>query len=504
MNFLKNKNYMKYLLYVIIFIYSPYCLSYPNIDSYFDRIKKLPHELDAFISKMPKGGDLHIHVAGATYAENLMQYGIKDYCIDSKYTATILKACPEKNSLNYIVNHPDLFRSLIDAWSMKNFNFIKNSGRDHFFSTFDKFAAISDTHTGQLLAEIVARASKQHEKYLEIMITPDHGESSSLGKKTVWSLDLTKLKSSLLNLGLKKYVNKISLVLTHDENQMENLLNCDSSHPSDACRVKVQYIYTIFREQQPAEIFAQLVAGFEVASKDSRFVGIDIEEPEDGKISLRDYDLHMKMIGYLHRQYPNVKISLHAGELPISLVLKKRIKNHIRNAIELAYANRIGHGTDVLYENNYPQLLKYMSQKNIAVEINLTSNADILNMKDDKHPLPLYIQNNVPTIICTDDEGVLRTNLNKEYARAISTYNLSYKTIKNIDRNSITYSFLPGKSLWVDNNYQSINTACRNDNIGEKYTSNLCKTFLFNSPKAAMQWKLEKDFFMFEKSLNES
>ena len=58
----------------------------------------------------------------------------------------------------------------------------------------------------------------------------------------------------------------------------------------------VRYIYEALREQPPAQVFAQLLAGFELASKDPRFVGINLVQPEDGYISMRDYHLQMKMI----------------------------------------------------------------------------------------------------------------------------------------------------------------------------------------------------------------
>jgi adenosine deaminase len=38
-------------------------------------------------------------------------------------------------------------------------------------------------------------------------------------------------------------------------------------------------------------------------------------QPEDGVISLRDYDRQMKMLSYFHSIYPKVNIALHAGEL---------------------------------------------------------------------------------------------------------------------------------------------------------------------------------------------
>ena len=71
-------------------------------------------------------------------------------------------------------------------------------------------------------------------------------------------------------------------------------------------------------------VFAQLLAGFEAVSHDNRVVGLNLVQAEDGPISMRDYTLHMKMIAYLHKLYPKVPYSLHAGELTSRHSLARR------------------------------------------------------------------------------------------------------------------------------------------------------------------------------------
>ena len=88
---------------------------------------------------------------------------------------------------------------------------------------------------------------------------------------------------------------------------------------------------------------------------------------------MRDYTLQMKMLDYLHSVYPKVHISLHAGELAPGLVPPEGLRFHIRQAVELGHAERIGHGVDVMYEDDAPGLLKEMAQKHVMVEINLSS-----------------------------------------------------------------------------------------------------------------------------------
>ena len=47
----------------------------------------------------------------------------------------------------------------------------------------------------------------------------------------------------------------------------------------------------------------------------------------------REFDLHMKMLDYLHGLYPKIHISLHAGELAMGLVPPEGLRFHIRESV---------------------------------------------------------------------------------------------------------------------------------------------------------------------------
>ncbi len=207
--------------------------------------------------------------------------------------------------------------------------------------------------------------------------------------------------------------------------------------------MKIRYLFQVLRGFPPEQVFAQTLAGFELASADPRVVGINFVMAEDWYMPMHEYHRQMEMLDYLHSVYPKVHISLHAGELAPGLVPPDGLKFHIREAVELGHAERIGHGVDVMYEQNPQQLMAEMAAKGIAVEINLTSNDVILGVKGREHPLPLYRSAGVPIVLCTDDEGVSRIDLTHEYARAVSEFNLTYLEVKNIARTSLEHSFLP-------------------------------------------------------------
>jgi adenosine deaminase len=83
-----------------------------------------------------------------------------------------------------------------------------------------------------------------------------------------------------------------------------------------------------------------------------------------------------------------------------------------------------------------------MRKKPVVVEINLTSNDVILGVRGKDHPLPAYRAAGVPLVLSTDDAGVSRIDLTHEYVRAARDYRLGYRDLKELARNSLTYSFL--------------------------------------------------------------
>jgi adenosine deaminase len=170
-------------------------------------------------------------------------------------------------------------------------------------------------------------------------------------------------------------------------------------------------------------------------------VSVNPVQPEDWFVPLRDYDLHMRIFSFLKKQYPKVRITMHAGELSFGLVPPRRLHDHIRDAIEKGGAERIGHGVDIMQEDEPFELLKTLRERKIMVEINLTSNDVILGVSGMRHPLPIYMKWGVPVALSTDDEGVARSDITHEYLRATQDYKLSYAELKKLSRTGIEYGF---------------------------------------------------------------
>jgi adenosine deaminase len=194
-----------------------------------------------------------------------------------------------------------------------------------------------------------------------------------------------------------------------------------------------------------------------------------------------------------------VNISLHAGELAPGLVPPEGLRFHIRQAVELGHAERIGHGVDVMYEADASKLLKEMAERHVMVEVNLSSNEAILGVQGDEHPFPLYLKAHVPVALSTDADGVSRIDLTQEYVRAANEYHLTYQDLKTLARTGMEHNFLPGESLWATPEVFIMSTvACRDEVIGGDKPSGRCKSFLGANEKAASQWELERRFREFE------
>ena len=122
--------------------------------------------------------------------------------------------------------------------------------------------------------------------------------------------------------------------------------------------------------------------------------------------------------------------------------------------------------------------LHEMAERNVLVEICLTSNDSILGVSGDEHPLPVYIKYGVPVALSTDDEGVSRSDMTHEYLRAVEGYHLSYSELKQMARQGFEHSFLPGESLWSQTKVVfRVAKTCEGEPLGTEKPGAACEQF---------------------------
>ena len=471
----------------------------------FDAIRHSPPLLDAFLRAMPKGADLHNHLAGAIYAEDLLDWAAHDGdCIERATYAAVAPPCDAAQGrppAAAAFGDDALYRQIIDAWSMRDF-VPRNgeSGHDHFFDTFGKFHQVTQTHRGDMLARALHQAARDNAIYVELMDTLADAEVRALAARTPWNGDFAHAHAALQP-GMAGVVARARGELDNSSRRMRRDLRCGSAQADPGCGVEVRFLYQVLRGFPAPRVFAQMLAGFELAAVDARVVGINLVMPEDGHLSMRDFREQMAMLDYLHAQFPRVHISLHAGELSPTLVPPDGLRFHIRDSIEHGHAQRIGHGVDVMHEDDPRSLLREMASKHVLVEICPTSNRSILGIGGADHPLPVYLAAHVPLAIATDDEGVSRSDLTREFAIAAASWHLSYATLKTMARNSLEYAFLGGASVWNSPDGFVPVSACAHDVPGAAPPAPACAAFLAGSEKARLQWRLEAQLRDFEASI---
>jgi adenosine deaminase len=310
---------------------------------------------------------------------------------------------------------------------------------------------------------------------------------------------LNKLREELFAKGLRDDVPAAQRSYDQAEAARRQREHCGEPDEVPACKLQTRYIYQVYRNNPKELVFAQALLGCEIVSSDPRVVAINFVQAEDDYTSMSDYALQMRMVGFLHEIYPQVHITLHAGELAPGMVPPNGLCCHIRLAVEQAHAERIGHGVDIMYEDRPEELLKEMAAKHVLVEVNLTSNDFILRISGKDHPFLIYRQYGVPVALSTDDEGVSRIDLTHEFVRAVETYDLHYGDLKQMVRNSLEHSFLPGASLWQDRDiFTRVVSDCQSDAPPADSPSTSCVGFLNSSEKAQQQWELERRFHVFE------
>ena len=472
---------------------------------FFESIRKSPPQQLAFLLNMPKGGDLHNHLSGSVYAERYIEWAAeKGLCVNQGTLALSEPPCnvaSNQVAASTALTSGLLYRQMIDAWSMRFWTYSGQNGHDHFFDAFGKFGAATYGQTGRMLADAASRAARGQVSYLELMLTPDGVTSSQLGQKVGWDGSFESTLNKLKTAGIADAADAGVKALQTAQIDKDKILKCGTPQADAGCTVTIRFISQVSRGSALGAVFAQMVTGFTLANDpNSGVVALNLVQAEDGLTAMQNFSLQMEMLNYLRPMYPKAHITLHAGELAPGGVPPEDMTFHIRESVLTGHAERIGHGVDIMHEDDPYGLLNEMAHRNVMVEICLSSNDVILGIRKEHHPLATYLQYGVPVALATDDEGVARSEISREFLRAADEQGLGYLQLKTMARNSLQYAFLPGGSLWGDARKFAAVSQCTRDVQGKKLITDGCREYLAVSEKARLQWKLEEDFRVFESS----
>ncbi len=386
------------------------------------------HELLAFLTAMPKGGDLHNHITGAVHAEWFWDLALAAPADGYRYyTKTTIENCrygtDEYGPEAYLL----LFRTIpehdwqqLDACERGEYQPVASlsgemrrrwlealrldkphEGRAEFFEAL--WPRIGGMLTNpHLLAELLVRNMQafgaEGVLYLEVQI-PVHRSRAPDG---------TPIEPEAVA-----------------DIYRERLAQPDAR----ATGVTVRFQLAVLRFTPGAE--AALATVYRFVARHPEFVGVNLvgREDNDKGHPLRFLDTFRE----LRREVGDVHLSIHAGEVD-------EPNAHVRDTLLLG-ADRIGHGLNLISD---PDTLLLMRHGPYLVEINLISNLLLGYVADyDTHPFPEYLRIGVPVALSTDDRGMWDSTLTDEFFVAVKEFDLTWQEIRTLSRNSLAYAFLP-------------------------------------------------------------
>ncbi|MBI1198015.1 MAG: adenosine deaminase [Phenylobacterium sp.] len=455
-------------------------------------------ELSAFLHAFPKGGELHNHLGGGTPAETLIDWAVEDgLCVDMTELA-IRFACSGEGvkPASQVVADEASRSALIDSLTVRHPGFRDRSGHDQFFSAFGR-RGTSPKRGGDALADTMDTLARQNTFYAELMVTPQAVASRSLGARAGWKGDPAATRDALSAAGLEKLVPAVVADTDAMEARAREMMQCGTPQAHPGCQVTVRYLFQAIRQGPPEQTMAQLQLGVATVLADRRWVGLQLVAPEDGYDATRYYGLHMRIVDLLTDHGRKVPVALHAGEVTLKLVTPESASHRVADAVRIAGARRIGHGTDIAGETGADSLAAEMAEKGILVEVNLLSNQSILEIDPKDHPYAWLRKKGVPVSLSTDDAGITRSDLSGDYAAAVRN-GATYDDLRTSARNAIAFSFLSGEGLWADPNvYRKPTKACAGQ-IGRDEPKGACADLIAASDKAREQWRYERLLKAFE------
>lgn len=189
--------------------------------------------------------------------------------------------------------------------------------------------------------------------------------------------------------------------------------------------VVARIINCTLRQFDPQRSIA--IAEHSVRMRDHGVVGFDIAGPEAG----HPPELHREAFDLAARG--GLGITVHAGE--------GAGWESICEAIHSCRAARIGHGTR-LFEN--PELLRYVRDRRICLEINITSNLQTRAVRAAAdHPVRGYYHAGLAVTLCTDSWLMSGVALTDEYLTAHEALGFSRAELEAMALTAFEHAFLP-------------------------------------------------------------
>lgn len=417
--------------------------------SYLAQIRNNKNTLRAFMRLMPKGGELHTHLSGIPSPEDILSLAVAsqhyDYYVRIPKHAVAKKDDPQDYALVAVMPgtlpKEEEGVSWLSAAKLRTpttpaeQKLLADFHRAHiieenepdplkifFGAIFQRRALVANNSelVPKLVANTVRQAHHNHMQYIELQLSPFPLDPLGNVDETNRVINLTAAREYLTIL-------------------KESVKTANQAFPPDE-QVEVRFILSFSRVSR--RTFLSLPLAFELAASNDAvadsIAGINLvgnEYAPDGMgQSLAGPEHFRDFLSTLHRLYPQVRLTIHAGE-------GNQWDWHIRDTLLLG-AERIGHGTNLsLSPDSIEKDL--MRRNHVLVEACVTSNNLLLGIPLNKHPFIDYLRSGIAVSLNSDDGGIFSTDLSEEFARVIEYYpSLKWEELKQMAKASLEHAFV--------------------------------------------------------------
>ena len=386
------------------------------------RDQATPKQLYAFLQALPKGGDLHHHATLSFYAHNVLPAAIEIEKLGYKYyTRTSAHDCSD-NDNGPIILYLNLSRPALAKLSpCRQTDYIPLSS----LTPTQKKAWLS----AHILDEVGENRNEFFEEIV-LRLTPLSRNPHLFAELFAQNLKLFGAEGvRYIEAQWGPFLNEKADGSQYTPDEAIAIVQRRLGQP-DVKATGVAYRFQVSIIRFRADVDQQILNLHAFVDKHrDLFVGINAVGREDND---KGHALRMlRAFREARRSYGNIPLSLHGGE-------KDSPGPEVRNTLLLG-ATRIGHGINLIDD---PDTMLLMRNNKYLVEINLVSNRVLDYVPDlTRHPFPEYLRFGIPVCLNTDDRGSWDSNMTDEYVHAVKLFRLSWDEVKNIGRNSLSFSF---------------------------------------------------------------
>lgn len=434
-----------------------------------------------FFTKLPKGGDLHMHMEGSFPPKTLRHLAIKYNLYYDRSEKMFFPGEVKKKNCVYSKNmSSEEWEEIFNLISIRDISKGSKQANKKFFIAFRLIGSILDNVPIPEQVRIMKKnARRQNIGYDEIMgelaKTPKPAGFENIFPKEINDENLEKAFNHLMQSGyIDQYIEESTALLNACEQDVfemefdfdqlleyfeylekQFLLWLEEGPESNQeinfdFPVQIGYNLEVMRNRPNGDFFASAAAAMAVAQNDPRVFGFTVDGPQHEAIASDNFLAQMKIIEWLKKRYPDVNITYHALEVNERLSTMEEMQEELWNIFKYVDPKRVGHVTALSESRNPPGLLKHLKANHIGVEVCLSSVQVTTGVKPKKNPIFLILQSEIPVTLNSDDEGLTFSNLSREFLKAYKC-GISYKDITIMIRSSLHYSFLPGESIYTKN-----------------------------------------------------